>query len=253
LKGEKQSLLLVKIGIVIHFLSSIGPYLLGPLMAFEMQDSPWYQQAIFFYLHFQYFGSFLMWFLAITFQKSRDSLSKNQVYAISISLVLLYAHSLDFSFNHWIIQFAGYLGSIVLCVLLFSFQSGLKNKRKQIRVVYSILLLIAVLNCFGSLNFVATLVSENRFVLIAWLHLLFLGLYLPFIWVESSMKINTFFWVLYAIAFAFSELVLVFPKTTTSFFSTSVMWLLFIGYLGVVICISVVHLTSLLGRIKSKL
>ena len=70
LDGNKNLVSLIKIGILFHFISSIGPYCLGPLMVLKMQESPWYQQAIFFYLHFQYFGSFFVWFLAVLFQKS---------------------------------------------------------------------------------------------------------------------------------------------------------------------------------------
>ena len=50
-------ILLAKVGIVLHFISSIGPYCLGPLMVLEMQGSPWYQQAIFFLFTFSVFRS----------------------------------------------------------------------------------------------------------------------------------------------------------------------------------------------------
>ena len=59
LEGKKEIVLLVKVGIVFHFLSSLGPYALGPLMVLELKNSPWYQQAIFFYLHFQFLGVIL--------------------------------------------------------------------------------------------------------------------------------------------------------------------------------------------------
>lgn len=62
---------LVKVGIVFHFISSLGPYTLGPLMVMEMKETAWYQQAIFFYLHFQFLGLFFVWMLAILFQRSK--------------------------------------------------------------------------------------------------------------------------------------------------------------------------------------
>ena len=40
LEGKKEVLSLVKVGIVFHFLSSLGPYALGPLMVLELKNSP---------------------------------------------------------------------------------------------------------------------------------------------------------------------------------------------------------------------
>lgn len=76
--GEKSDLILIKTGIIFHFISSIGPYALGPLMAMKMQSSPWYQQAIFFYLHFQYFGSFFFGCLPFFFKEQLLSYQKNK-------------------------------------------------------------------------------------------------------------------------------------------------------------------------------
>ncbi len=245
LKGNKFIVSLIKIGIIFHFISSIGPYCLGPLMAMEMQDSPWYQQAIFFYLHFQYFGSLFLWLLAGLLQKSTVILNKKHLIIITLSLVCLYAHSLDYSFNHWSINVVGGLGSIFLFLLILSLKKAFLASKKEYRILYGILLTIAFANIVGSIPTVALLVEDNRFILIAWLHLLFLGLFIPFIWVEMPQKITKTTWMVYGIAVLFSELILVFPNTMSHLFAISVMWLLFVAYLGVVLCISIVHLTYL--------
>ncbi len=239
---------LVKIGIVFHFISSIGPYCLGPLMAMEMQESPWYQQAIFFYLHFQYFGSLFIWLLAILIQRSAVIFKKEHVYIITFSLIGLYAHSLDYSFDHWSIQFIGFISSIALFVILLKFRKAFIHTQKSYRFLYGTLLLIVSCNIIGSHPYLADQVVESRFLLIAWLHLLFLGLFVPFIWVELKHKVNTITWVFYIISFLFSEAVLVFPNLSYKLFNTSTMWLLFIGYLGVFLSMSIVHLSYLFKK-----
>ena len=65
LKNRGPSAKLLRTGILLFYLSSLGPYCLGPLMANEMQSSPWYDQAIYFYLHFLYNGSFFFFLKGI--------------------------------------------------------------------------------------------------------------------------------------------------------------------------------------------
>lgn len=245
LVGNKDLLLLVKIGIVFHFVSSLGPYALGPLMVMGMKESPWYQQAIFFYLHFQFLGIFFTWMLAVLIQKTTLTLTKRYVIGIAFGLVFLYAHSLDYSFNHWLIQFFGGLGSILLFVIFFSFKNAFSSLEKQFKIIFYTILFILIVNIAGSTPYVAQLVVENRFMLIAWLHFLFLGLYLPFIWVFLNQKINKLIWVLYGITFFLSEAILVFPNVLSQWFGISLMWLLFVVYLGVFIAICVVHMNYL--------
>ncbi len=243
---------LVKLGIIFHFISSIGPYLLGPLMVLELQESPWYQQAIFFYLHFQYFGVFFVWMLAVLLQKARVKLTKKHITIVAFSLVLLFAHSLDYSFDHWLIQVVGGLGSIGLLTVLLGFNNDFKNVQKQYKYIYFILLFIGFINIAGTIPYIANLVVGNRFLLIAWLHLLFLGMYIPFIWVTLTRKMSPLLWFFYGFVVLFSEALLVFPTLLAQWLSISVMWLLFIAYLGVTLCICYVHI-KLLFEAKKEL
>ncbi|WP_428740949.1 hypothetical protein [Tenacibaculum sp.] len=248
LKGEKTTIVLIKSGIVFHFISSIGPYALGPLMALKMQTSPWYQQAIFFYLHFQYFGSFFLWMLAILFQKTTISLSKTQIILIVTSLILLYAHSLKYSFNHSAIQIAGSIGAGILIIALFKLKNSFLHQKLQYQLLFGTLLFIGILNGLGSIPYFSNLVVSNRFMLIAWLHLLFLGMYVPFIWIELNQRISKKTWIGYAFFVLSSEFILVFPSFFSELFSIAIMWLLFLAYFGIVLCISIVHLTALFQK-----
>ncbi|MGB5463671.1 MAG: hypothetical protein WBM92_09930, partial [Aureibaculum sp.] len=96
-------------------------------------------------------------------------------------------------------------------------------------------------NIIGSIPAVANLVVESRFLLIAWLHLIFLGMYVPFIWISFKKKINPITWSTYAFFVLMTEMCLVFPGAVSEFSPISLMWLLFITYLGVFILICIVH------------
>lgn len=242
LEGNKELVLLVKSGIFFHFLSSLGPYALGPLMVFDMRDSPWYQQSVFFYLHFQFLGVYFTWMLALLFKKATVILNKFHVLIIVLSLFFLYAHTLDYSFDNWLIQLFGGLGSVMLFAVLFHLRSFFYNSNRNLRNIYLLVLTVTIVNFAGSFPWLADLVVSNRFVLIAYLHFLFLALYIPFIWVFLGKKISVHVWILYAVSVIFSEIFLLFPGTISIWIPVSVMDLLFYAYSGVFLSIAFVHL-----------
>lgn len=242
LEGNKQLLSLIKLGIVFHFISSIGPYCLGPLMVFNMQDSPWYQQAIFFYLHFQYFGAFMLWFLAVFIKNTSINITKNQVLLIGLSLIGLYTHSLDFNFNHWLINTIGGFSSILFLTILLTFIKPIKQTCEKYKLVFGVFLFIGICNIAGSFPIIANKVVANHYLLIAWLHFLFLGLFIPFIWIESQIRINNRIWFVYTLFMFLTEIVLIFPNKFFNLLKTPITNQLLIAYFGVFCCISIVHL-----------
>lgn len=241
LRDTSSNSRLIKIGIVFHFVSSIGPYCLGPLMAFEMQESPWYQQAIFFYLHFQFFGILFLWLLATFLKKTNKSLSNLQVTLLTLSVIGLYAHSLNYSFNYWLINSIGGLSASILVFVLFSLVKHSSRFTLKQNVTFYTLLLLSIIYILGSFPFFASMVVDNHFVLIAWLHFLFLGLYTPFIWLQFSQKTYPIIWIIYTLSFVISELILIFPNEAYQIFNTSIMQLLFYVYIVVFLCFGIVH------------
>ena len=241
LRDTSSNSRLIKIGIVFHFISSIGPYCLGPLMAFEMQESPWYQQAIFFYLHFQFFGILFLWLLATFLKKTNKSLSNLQVNLLTLSVIGLYAHSLNYSFNYWLINSIGGLSASILVFVLFSLVKHSSRFTLKQNVTFYTLLLLSIIYTLGSFPFFASMVVDNHFVLIAWLHFLFLGLYTPFIWLQFSQKTYPIIWIIYTLSFVISELILIFPNEAYQIFNTSIMQLLFYVYIVVFLCFGIVH------------
>ncbi len=242
LEGNKALVLLIKFGIIFHFISSIGPFALGPLMVLEMKDTPWYKQAVFFYLHFQFYGVYFVWIIALLGKEVKLLMRKKQVIALVTGLTLLYAHSLDYSFDHCLIQFFGGVGSILILAVLWSFKSSFVNLNNRYTIIYYLTLIVAIINLAGTFPYFANLVVNNHFILIAWLHFLFLGLYVPFIWVFINKRIHFGLWVLYVISFILSELFLIFPEIISNWLSTSIMDLLFLAYLGIFLSFSIIHI-----------
>ncbi len=242
LEGHKQLVSLIKLGIIFHFISSIGPYCLGPLMVFDMQESPWYQQAIFFYLHFQYFGAFFVWLLAVYLKNTSVTIPKKHVLLIGLSLIGLYVHSLDYNFNHWTIQLIGSISSILFSFVLLSFIKQIRHAKKAYQNIYCILLAIGFCNILGSFPQIVSLVETNHYLLIAWLHFLFLGLFVPFIWITLPLKLSYKTWLIYALFVLVSEVLLIFPNTAYNLLKTPITQQLLVAYFGVFLCITFVHL-----------
>lgn len=231
---------LVRAGIVFHFLSTLGPYALGPLMANDLRDSAWYDQAIYFYLHFQYNGSLLLFMLAAMASRWLKDLRWSQAgffWLMTSGVVLTWAHSLDFSFDLNLIHVAAAAGSI--CQLL-AFLLFLRALKKQKLLLIQVLVLIAlglklIFQLAGSFPIFADPVVENRFLLIAYLHFIFLGVFTPFIWQHLLPSARSLL-VLYWLSFVATEVVLVIPALGYSGFSPAWMRLIFGCYALLVIC-----------------
>lgn len=219
-------------------------------MILNLQESPWYQQAVFFYLHFQYFGAFFTWFLAVFLKNTSIQITKQHVFFIGISLIGLYAHSLDYNFNHWVIQVIGGASSILLLYVFLNFFPSIKTVKKCYQNMYGILMIVAICNLIGSFPTIVSLIQTNHSLLIAWLHFLFLGLFVPFIWIECPIKISLGTWITYSLFIFISETLLLFPSKAYQLLNIPITWLLLIAYLGVFMCISIIHLKFLFIKLK---
>lgn len=244
--------LLIKWGIVFHFISSLGPYALGPLMVLNMQDSPWYGQAIFFYLHFQYFGIYFLWMLAVIFKRTKLQLRKKEVLLLVISLAVLFSHSLEYDFNSLILGILGLVSSLVLVWVLAKRFWSLK-KSSRFGFLYAGILFVGILLVIGSIPAVADWFAQSHFILIAWLHFLFLGIYTPFIWLQQNLLGNKYVYMFYFLVFGLSELALLFPDYATVLVPVSIMHTLFGLYMILFFIICWVHLNGIFGPSPKKL
>ncbi len=242
LKGNRKLLLMIRAGIIFHFLSSLGPYALGPLSVMGMKASPWYQQAVFFYLHFQFFGVYFIWLLALFFKRTGIIPEIKHVQIIIISLFLFYTHSLDFSFDHPMLNFTGGFASVLILGTYLLYFKRFRKQPIQYQFFYLLLLLVFGLNILGSFPFFADLVIHYRMILIAWLHFLFLGVFAPFIWMMRSVKLNSPVFLIYSLFFTLTEFLLIYASFHASIFEFSLMKALFYTYSGVFLAFLTIHL-----------
>lgn len=211
---------LVQTGVVFFFISSIGPYCLGPLMANGMQSSPWYDQAIFFYLHFLYNGAFFFFILAFLIEKFKiSSALKNQkafYFLMLFGTILTWFHKLDYSFDFWWINTIAGIGSIfqLLAGLLLLRPLFATKPSIHFSVILWMLLLKWIFQILGSFPLVASQAVNNRFVLIAYLHFIFLGIFTPLVWFALRKYIAGFNQLMraYWILFVLTELTLILPS-----------------------------------------
>ncbi|AEV34405.1 hypothetical protein Oweho_3456 [Owenweeksia hongkongensis DSM 17368] len=234
---------LVQTGVVFFFISSIGPYSLGPLMANYLQSSPWYDQAIFFYLHFLYNGAFFFFILAFIVEKFKvANMIKNQkaFYVFMLfGTLLTWFHKLDYSFDFWWINVLAGMGSIfqILAGVMLLHPIFVAKPSIHFRVILWVLLLKWIFQILGSFPMVASQAVNNRFVLIAYLHFIFLGIFTPLIWYALRKQISGFNKLMstYCILFLLTELALVLPSLNLIAGFTLWPQITFILYLGFVV------------------
>ncbi|MDG2193256.1 MAG: hypothetical protein P8K77_00075 [Polaribacter sp.] len=249
-------------------LSSIGPWTLGIIMNTLGSSSPWYKNAIYFYLHFQYNGWFLFCLIGLFFllvAHLKISLSNKQLRAIyklfTLSCFFTFFLSVLWMQPHPIIYiFAGFgavtqaIALIKLIQITVSIKTLLRQKLSPIiyQSLYLALVLLVLkitLQTLSAIPFFATLASQVISFVIAYLHLVFLGVVslslFAFLSFFKLIKLPTFWVYIYLNGFVSSEILIIyngiatwkqFPNIDNYFFYLVVFSaLMFIGLLGILI------------------
>ena len=173
-------------------LSSLGPFFLGICMAKGLSDTIWYKLSIYFYLHFQYNGWFMMAIIAIVIRYLEErgyilsDLSRRVVlYSVGIMVAPAFILSMLWlepdQIYYWIsvcihlIQFTG------IVYFLFHIYKALKSEinAKLFLITFTTAMLSfmskGILEVFGSLPGLSSMVFNNQNLVIAYLHLTFIG------------------------------------------------------------------------------
>ena len=177
-------------------LSGLGPLVLGPLAALGLRDTPAYLLCIYFYLHAQYNGWFLFFLQALLLQPpaGREASERETRLAVSAGrwlgagVVLTLAQStLWLGPPAWVRGVAA-LGGVAQLVgfarLLHALRAsawpvgGTRLTRALRRLAFASWALKLVLQVTAAAPGLAPLVN-HRFVVIAFLHLVFLGVVAP--------------------------------------------------------------------------
>jgi hypothetical protein len=174
-------------------LSTLGPFSLGYLMANGLGQSQWYNFSIYYYLHFQYNGFFLFGVLSLFFQLlegKQITFNVQQAKAIGqwMALACVPAYFLSVLWAKPGIIFNGIAGiagliQLYALVLLFYFLKRIQipshfSKAAFFCFVIGILAfsLKIVLQLFSALPTVANFAYEFRPIVIAYLHLVLIGI-----------------------------------------------------------------------------
>ena len=184
----------IKISLWYMILSSIGPWALGYIMTTAGSGSNLYRNAIYFYLHFQYNGWFIMALFGIFFYILEEQMIKispktfQQFYwAINIGVVATFGISLLWMKPHFSIYIVSFLGALSqLFALGFLVKELLPFKRKiatknstlsfqLLKIVAFLFLVKLFMQVIGSLPNFANSISYNTDLIIGYIHWVFLG------------------------------------------------------------------------------
>jgi len=172
-------------------LSGIGPLVLGPLAAADLRDAPAYALSIYYYLHTHYNGWFLFFLQAVALQSlgARADLTAARRAAnwLGIGLVLTFAQSTLWlgppSIVTWIATIGG-IAQLIGCGWML--RAVRTAPWRTLPPVTRALVLIAVASWLLKHGLQAAAawpgllgLVNHRFIVIAFLHLVFLGIVTP--------------------------------------------------------------------------
>lgn len=172
-------------------LSSIGPFALAPIITNGMKDTIWYDLAIYFYLHFQYNGWFILSIISlILFQiKSIDTDNWQRAFNLFlVSTVLNFSLSTLWTDPGWVINIVSVLAAMMQFHALFLMSKDLlihfrtldRFQSRIFKLIFIFLVIKVFFSLAGSIQEVAMFVYYNRNLAIGFLHLIFLGIVTPF-------------------------------------------------------------------------
>lgn len=218
-----------KSSLIFFIVSSLGPFALGPLMASGLAQSKWYYFAVYYYLHFQYNGVFILGLLSLLFQLLEEKSipliflqAKKSGILLFISLFPTYFLSTLWADPGIVFNLIGLAGAILQLIALYYFLRTIRgigiSVSRPVKLLMKISLIGFVIKTFLQLisahPVIAQLASDVRSFTIAYLHLVLIGVITFFLlaWylekgiikVKSSTDI-----VLLIIGFIGSELVMI--------------------------------------------
>jgi hypothetical protein len=184
----------IRQSLLFYVISTIGAFSLGPLAAFGLQASYWYYSALFLYLHFQYNGFYLFSSLGLVLNMLKEkgiSLPNERIQFVRRLLfwACFPAYLLSILWVEpglAVVLIAGG-AAIVQCLATALIWSMVRAEWKRIKNSVSAAacsLLIAGGICFAAKNFLqvgsaiptlAKFISQIRFFILAYLHLVLIG------------------------------------------------------------------------------
>jgi hypothetical protein len=198
LKGTQQlkttSVWFARVSLLFFTLSAIGPFFLGYLMASGQGNSPWYNFAIYFYLHFQYNGFFIFGLMSLFIQfleVNKISFNTKRVSLIgrimAIACIPAYLLSILYSKPSLILNGLGAAAAFAQMLAAALFFIEARRIRVSIalhlkcpvynllKLVFAAFLLKTILQLFSAHPGLAQMAYQLTPVVIAYLHLVLIG------------------------------------------------------------------------------
>lgn len=230
----KISKLFINGALLMLVISSIGPFSLGAIAAQGYRDSPFFDMAIYFYLHFQYNGwlyfmliGLFIWILHKNSMKLQEKLVQQSFWIYIIALFPGYFLSVlwyDFPTIALIAAIIGGIGQFIgvslFTISLFQVRHHLKKFLWIIQLLIIIAIGVLFVKALMELALIypplADVVYNTRSVVIGYLHLTFLGFISIFIFSQlGALNIFNFYnkrlctgIILFLIGFSLNEVIL---------------------------------------------
>ncbi len=219
---------LVKTALLYLIISSIGPWAIGGVMATLGPESIWYKTSIYFYLHFQYNGWFILTLLGVLFYIFEENGIVFNTHKLK-SFFLLLNFGILFTFFLsvlWItppiiFYIFGLMGAVAQGLAFYELYFLLKQQFPILKKLFSspafsllkiagILMIIKLLvQLFSAIPYVADLAYRLKDFIIGYLHMVFLGIVitslLVFLKYFKLVVLPRYFLPLYFFAFATTE------------------------------------------------
>lgn len=226
---------LLKTALLFMVISTIGVWFLGPIASSGAKDSPFYNTAIQFFLHFQFNGWFILTVLALFFhqiQGLKISLSQKVFsyffYNSIIGIVLTFGLPLSWFFNSPIFRTINSIGLIFQLIGMFYFILLLKPNLKTIFIsekpitkllfafAFSCLFLKVIIQTSTLIPELAIASHEVRNFTVGFIHLAMIGIVNSFLFAfitQSPLyfiknKIGDFGIIVFLIGFTIMEILL---------------------------------------------
>jgi hypothetical protein len=228
---HRLSFSFVRIALFFMLFSGIAPWLLGAVIKLFGKASVIYNDSIYFYLHFQYNGWFLFALLGVVLffiEKKGIVLPKKKLKVILrlllISTFLSYFSNVLWSSPSLIfngIAFVGVLGEWISLFLLIRYFYAVRQSFKEaftsfqgfvLVVIFALLMVKASLQLFQVFPYFAIISYQIRNFIIAYLHLILLGIFTPFLFLflhQNRMIVFSKLWFsVFYIGFVLNEVLL---------------------------------------------
>lgn len=214
-------------------ISAIGPIAVGVLAANGLGQTKWYHLMVYYYLHFQYNGVFTFGILALFFQLLEEKgiridQQKAKKFGMLFFLSCFPAYVLSTLWTNpgLLVNGIGLLAALGQLLALTYFFQSLQNSRKAIADTFllpaRVLLLTSllaftvklILQLLSAHPYIAMLAYDVRFYVIAYLHLVLIGMVSLFLlaWYREAKLISSLKWfyvIMLLLGFVSSEFIMI--------------------------------------------